>query len=304
MGCHIGGVWLGAAGYADDIILMAPSRTAMAMMLEKCESYAIEHNLVYSTDPNPRKSKTKCLFMTGSMRNVVYPTPLKLYNVDLPWVETATHLGHELHQMCDMNYDIKVKKAQFISTSTDIRETFTFANPDQVLSAVNVYAGHFYGAMLWDFSSDMCGQVFRSWNTCVKLAWDCPRSTHTYIVDNLLATNHCSVKRQILARYVNFFKGLLKSTSGEVTVLANMVSRDVRSVTGRNLHMIERETGLDPWKTSAAKVKENLPYSAVPNQDLWRLPLLCQYLFQRRQMEISLEDTKEISNLIDSLCSS
>ena len=73
VGCHIGGIWLGAAGYADDIILMAPSRTAMALMLEKCEQYAEEHNLVYSTDPDPRKSKTKCLFMTGKMRNVHYP---------------------------------------------------------------------------------------------------------------------------------------------------------------------------------------------------------------------------------------
>ena len=203
-----------------------------------------------------------------------------------------------------MNYDIKVKKAQFINTSTDIRETFTFAHPDQVLSAVNVYAGHFYGAMLWDLSSDMCGQVFRSWNTCVKLAWDCPRSTHTYLVDNLLATNHCSVKKQILARYVNFFRGLQKSKSHEVMVLVNVVARDMRSVTGRNLLMIERETGLDPWLASAARVKEKLPHSDVPEQDQWRLPLLCQYLYQRREMETSLEDVKEISNLIDSLCSS
>ena len=55
--------------------------------------------------------------------------------------------------------------------------------------------------------------------------------------------------------------------------------------------------------TRRPKTRWRVP-SAVPNQDLWRLPLLCQYLFQRRQMEISLEDTKEISNLIDSLCSS
>ena len=55
VGCYIGGVWVGAAGYADDIILMAPSRTAMALMLEKCEHYAGEHNLIFSTDPDPKK---------------------------------------------------------------------------------------------------------------------------------------------------------------------------------------------------------------------------------------------------------
>ena len=97
-----------------------------------------------------------------------------------------------------MTHDCKVKKARFFDTSTDIRETFSFANPDQVLSAINLYAGHFYGSMLWDFSSDMCGQLFKCWITCVKLVWDVPRSTHTYLVDNLLATNHLSVKKQLL----------------------------------------------------------------------------------------------------------
>ena len=33
MGCHMGGAWVGAAGYADDLILLAPSRTAMQKML-------------------------------------------------------------------------------------------------------------------------------------------------------------------------------------------------------------------------------------------------------------------------------
>ena len=232
------------------------------------------------------------------------PAPLKMNNLDLPWVESATHLGYEIHQMCDMSYDCKVKKAEFIKTSTDIRETFSFGHPDQVLSAITLYACHFYGAMLWDLSSDICGQVYRSWNTCVKLVWDVPRSTHTYLVDNLLATNHTSIKKLILSRYVKFHKNLLKSKSDEVRILANIVSRDIRSVTGKNLDMIERESGQDPWKTNSFMVKENLSDREVPEQDMWRLPLLCQYLNQRREMETAQEDTGVITDLIDSLCSS
>ena len=133
-----------------------------------------------------------------------------------------------------MNFDCKTKKGQFIGTSTDIRESFSFAHPDQVLNAVNVYASHFYGAMLWDFTSDMSGQFCRSWNTCVKLAWDIPRSTHTYLVENLFGVNHVSHKKQLLARYVNFLKSLMKSISNEVKVVANIVARDIRSVTGKN----------------------------------------------------------------------
>ena len=65
LGCHMGGVWVGAAGYADDLILLAPSRSAMKTMLGVCEDFADLHNLTFSTDPDASKSKTKCLFMCG-----------------------------------------------------------------------------------------------------------------------------------------------------------------------------------------------------------------------------------------------
>ena len=54
----------------------------------------------------------------------------------------GTHLGHELHQSCNMDFDAKCKRADFIDKSTDIRMMFSFAHPHQVLTAVSTYAGH------------------------------------------------------------------------------------------------------------------------------------------------------------------
>ena len=96
LGCHIGGYWLGGCGYADDLILMAPSRDVLQRMLQVCEAYALEHNLVFSTDPVPSKSKTKCMLFCGRLGRVKYPAPLQLAGKDLPWVETVEHLGHTL----------------------------------------------------------------------------------------------------------------------------------------------------------------------------------------------------------------
>ena len=158
--------------------------------------------------------------------------------------------------------------------------------------------------MLWDFSTDICKQMFNSWNVCVKLAWNVPRSTHSYLVDNLLGVNHQSTKNQLMSRYVNFFKSLLKSKSDEVKILSNIVARDVRSVTGKNLRLIETETGLDPWKSSPSDIREKLPMKIVPEQDSWRIPLLCKLLYQRQEMKANCEKIDQISNLIDSLCSS
>ena len=298
VGCHVAGVWFGAACYADDLILLSPSRTAMAMMLEVCEKYAASHNLVFSTDPNPAKSKSKCIYMCGQMNNVKKPEELQLNGKDLPWVESATHIGHELHQMCNMDFDIKIKRAQFIDTSTNIRDVFSFANPDQVLRAISLYCGHCYGSMLWDLSSEMSGQFFRSWSTAVKLAWGVPRSTHTYLVNHLLAVNHSSFREQLLVRYVKFFSKLRSSKATPVKFLVNIVASDIRSTTARNLHLIQQETDIDPWVTSGKAVEEKLLREPVPNEDIWRLPLLCKFLMQRQEMEIMMGNTEGIYYLV------
>ena len=140
------------------------------------------------------------MYMSGKLGNVRYPAPLILNGQALPWVTTATYLGHELSQSVNMERDAKLKRMQFISKSTDIREMFDFAHPTQVLETVSIYTVHFYGAMLWDLYGKEAGKVYRSWNTCVKLAWQVPRSTHTYLVENLLALELPSVKQKLLCQ--------------------------------------------------------------------------------------------------------
>ena len=40
VGCHIGGVFMGAVGYCDDVLLLAPNRCAIVQMLKVCEKFA------------------------------------------------------------------------------------------------------------------------------------------------------------------------------------------------------------------------------------------------------------------------
>ena len=147
IGCTVGGVYMGIIVYADDVALLAPSRRAMELMLRICEKFAAKNNVVYSTDPNPTLSKSKCLYMTGK-ENKSYPVPLTLNGKSLPWVRNATHLGHEISEKCNMELDTKIKRARFIENTTNIRETFAFAHPRQILRAIETYAVHLFGSNL------------------------------------------------------------------------------------------------------------------------------------------------------------
>ena len=153
--------------------------------------------------------------------------------------------------------------------------------------------------MLYDLSSSSCESLFKSWNTCMKLIWGVPRGTFTYLVENVLASNFKSLRHQIYGRYVNYFQGLFKSSSREVRHLARIVSRDVRSVTCRNVTLLAELTGLSPWDFSKWRIEAKFRKSTVPPNDEWRPGLLVKLLEKRRDC---LENHDQLDKMIDSLC--
>ena len=165
-----------------------------------------------------------------------------------------------------------------------------------------MYCLHLYGGMLWNFSSDQTGQFCRSWNTSVKLAHNVPRGTKTFLVDNFLADSFPPVIQELYARYVKFLKALRTSPSQEIKHLFNMVKTDVQSNTGLNINMIQRDTSLDPCKVNSSQVRSVKMKTEVPENDVWRIPLLKKLLEQRSDLEHQMSNTEELTTLISGVC--
>ena len=304
LGCSIGGCWFGACGYADDLIIMAPNREVLQRMLDICEAYAVDHNLTFSTDPVPARSKTKCIYFCGRPGHVRYPQPVQLGGKDLPWVESADHLGHCVSQMTNMEKDCQRARAIFIRKSLEIREQFSFAKPENIMQAVQIFCMYAYGSKLWDLSSQVAEQYFKSWNTCVKLVHGLPRNTFTYLVEGFLSGSQVSLRNQALSRYPGFYRGLLNSPSKEVKMLARMVSRDPRSTTCRNLKYLEQKTKLkNPEFCSSWKVRDALPVQNVPEKETWRLGMLSTLMKIKREKYLEVENMQHICAMLDSLAS-
>ena len=111
VGCFVAGVFMGATAYADDLLLLSPTRSGMEAMLKVCEKFSDEHNISFSVNEVPAKSKTKVEYMCCSMDVRDYPALLKLNGRDLPYVTTCLHLGHILAQDGTMVHDCKAKKS-------------------------------------------------------------------------------------------------------------------------------------------------------------------------------------------------
>ena len=141
---------------------------------------------------------------------------------------------------------------------------------------------------------------------CVKLAWQVPRASYTYFVDQLLSCGKSSVRMDTLTRFSKFVKGLIASPSMEVAVMCGVARQDIRTVTGGNLALIRLETGLEPVVSSQGIIRKKIHQNvaSVPDIDRWRLDYLAKLLRERGEAHYRSEDEEvaRLSILIDSLC--
>ena len=109
-------------------------------MLLVCEQYAKTHNLKFSTDTNPQKSKTKCMAFLKKEKEL---RGLKLCNNNLPWVGTGEHLGVRVDSIKGIfDRDIIEKRARYIQGNNQLMQEFSFANCTTKLFINRVYNSH------------------------------------------------------------------------------------------------------------------------------------------------------------------
>ena len=284
--------------YADDLALLATNRAMLSEMIAIAVKHGEGLNLKFSS------SKSFCIFFSGPRpaRKVVFPAPLRLGGVALPWQESAMHLGHRLHQDLSMTADAKEKRARFISRSVGVRSQFSFAAPPQILKEVRILACDAYGSVLWRLDSPASASFFSSYTSCIKRIYRLPISTHKYLVEGHLAAGIPPLKNMVLGRYQAFYQKLLRSPSTEVAVWAEMVAKDARSVTAGNLRYLNDLTKLDCAVESSWIVKKVLPVECVPVKESWRTGLLDILLRQRAELEQEAQDTCRVNAMIASLC--
>ena len=99
---------------------------------------------------------------------------------------------------------------------------------------------------------------------------------------NLLAPEVPPIRSTLLSKFHGFFLSLLHSPSKEVSVLARLAARDIRTVFGSNVKLLQEVSGLDPWEAGKWEMKRALQYvewREVPEEDQWRLIYLPKLLW-------------------------
>ena len=172
--------------------------------------------------------------------------------------------------------------------------------------AIEKYCTAAYGSNLWDLNSQEARMFLSAWKTGHKLAWGVDRRCRTYLVQEVLAPHVPSLEAGLLSKFHGFFLSLLQSPSHEVSVVARLAARDIRSNLGSNLDLLQKKSKLDPWVATRHEVKTALAKTGqveVPAQDAWRVTYLQRLLVQKLEAHYKCEKEKEerLITLINSL---
>ena len=268
------------------------------------------NGVIFSTDVDESKSKTKVLLTRGTNRKGSPPAPMQLYGRNLPYVSKINHLGHLIDDRNTFNDDIKQKKAILINKLYETRDLFKHLHPREQMTAAKIFCNFTYGSNLWELQSDEVRKYWNCWTVGAKDTWGLHRGTHTYLVDTLLL-EQSNLRDDILSNYRGFYSSLLRCPSLEVSTIAALLRTDVRSRSGRNLAYLHDICGFDPLSKSKDQVRTKIMERRNLTEDkVWianQLADLIGYRIELRDFRETLSEEEEadlnhIDESITSLC--
>jgi len=148
--CFIGSNYVGALAYADDLVLLAPTASALRKMLAICDVYPAEYSMSFNAQ------KSKCLVTLSNACR--YLRPLLQDNVfyvdskPIDFVSSFPHLGHVITDTLDDGPDITKRLGNFIGQVKDVLCFFGKVSCDVKARLFRAYCTIFYGCELWELS--------------------------------------------------------------------------------------------------------------------------------------------------------
>ena len=297
-GCWVEGEYRGIWGYSDDNWAMAPSLSSLQDMIVTMEEYALSHNLVFSTDPNPEKCKTKCMAYLKKQR--ILP-PMTLCGTQLPWVDKIKHLGITVSsEINGCQKDILIKRARYIARSCEILQEFNFTTPEMKIKLHSIYNSHFTGSACWDMTSPAGRMLEGSFNKNIKITYDLPYGTHRNILPVISGVK--PLRTTLAKRLIAFIERINKSEKSVLQQILALVESDVRTVTGRNLRSILLLTDKSRISQLHPSDIEKVNYYGEPEQ--WRIVTILEGL-QLRAGELELPEgwkMDEMEQIFEAAC--
>ena len=233
IGCHMGGHYVGAIGYADDLTLVSPSIRALNNMLSICSKFAEEYNITFNT------TKTVCI-KYGS--DIIEHELVKLNGCTIAWSDKVKHLGYIVNNKLTDTDDCASKSAIFNGSVNKLIGNFGGIQTDILCKLYSSYCCSFYGSQIWCMNSHGFASCCIQWNKAVRKILKLPYRCHSWLLGPLM--QQCHISAQLHVKTIKFIYQMLMNSNSIVAYIARRGCMFSNSPLGRNISFFRYKYGI------------------------------------------------------------
>ena len=292
LGCHIGRMFAGAFGYADDIAIATPSIYCMRQMILICEQNAKEYEIMF----NPIKSKLLCYYLISN-----FIPSVKLCGQYIEVVSDEIHLGNHIYNDI-YRKNISEFAGDFYRRSNHIISNFNMCDSITLNHLHATYCTSMYGCELLQHNAKYMSQLYVAWRKSIRRVFRLPSQTHNYIVSNL---GGCIIER-LDRRLTKYIYNILHSDNNVIkTIVHSKLYMSPKSIIAENYKYISYKYKLShtDWTESFSYVINKITVPPDPKSIALcnTIRELCEIQDGTKQCEILL-NIEFVEALIAQLC--
>ena len=197
-GCKIANMVINHLFYADDLVLLCPSQRGLQELLETCERYSAEHDIIFNT------KERVILIRRSKMLKGADIQPFALCGENLNEVNEVKYLGHFITADGKDDKDMNRACRQLYAQGNSLIRKFHMCTEKAKIKLFVTYCSQFYCAQLWLFNiHDKCYKKLNvAYNNVFRFFLQLPRDAQG---------RPCSASGMFVNRKVKSFQEILRN---------------------------------------------------------------------------------------------
>ena len=224
IGCHVGSCAVNIIAYADDIVLLSPTRTGLVRLVEKCELFASTRDVCFNT------LKSVCMVFHpqkpygAKHLGTAKPACVPLNGSFMSWVDEFKYLGHVLVPNLSDSADMRRVKRVLYYGANAISAKLAYADKRILVELFKLFCSNMFGCELWNpydnrkAFKELCVAYHSSLKKLVKM----PRSSRNH--DLCLALELLPCHMNVARKQLTFW---LRLSGSDNIIIRALLAGDV-----------------------------------------------------------------------------
>jgi len=242
IGCYINSIYFGSLAYADDVILLCPTKLSLNKMLSIVKQYATDYDLTF----NPSKSKYMTFTQCNDLKDSI--------NFDGNIIERSTNETHLGNIIGRNSADLCLNKciSDFVTQFNSMISYFGKCKNDTKYKLLKTYCMPLYGSQLWNYSNNNINKFFVTWRKCIRRLFRIPYRTHCDLLN--LICNDLPIDVQMHKRMIKFIHNSINSDNICIRTCLSLAYNGSQSVMCDNINYIFHKYGISKSSFSSQKL--------------------------------------------------